>query len=360
MNFDLSEEQALFKASAERFVEGMDVETRRKLRGRDGGYDRARWNKLAELGLIALAVGEDSGGMGGSLADLAIVGESLGTGNSPDPWLENGVLPAMLLARGGAHDTLEGVIDGSTFAALAFAERAARYELEPRGCQAKREGDSYTLSGEKTFVHGGAMADLLIVTARCDGETGLFVVPANAEGVDRRAYVVADGSLAAEVVFRSVSLPGDARLDGDLAALQAVVARIRLLAGAEMVGLAQRLLDDTLAYAKQREQFGVPIGSFQALQHRLVDCYAKLEQARSMLWRVALAEQGEGWGRQAAGAKSYIAEQALHIGREAVQMHGGMGVTDELAIGHALKRVMLLATLFGDAEATLADYAEAA
>ena len=360
MNFDLSEEQALFKASAERFVEGMDVETRRKLRANDSGYDRARWNKLAELGLIALAVDEGAGGMGGSLADLAIVGEALGTGNSPDPWLENGVLPAMLLARGRAGDALEGVIDGSSFAALAFAERAARYELDARATQAKREGDGYVLSGEKTFVPGGAMADVLIVTARCDGETGLFVVPADAEGVDRRAYAVADGSLAAEVVFRSVSLPGEARLDGDLAALKAVVARIRLLAGAEMVGLAQRLLDDTLAYAKQREQFGVPIGSFQALQHRLVECYAKLEQARSMLWRVALAEQADGWAAQAAGAKSYIAEQALHIGREAVQMHGGMGVTDELAIGHALKRVMLLATLFGDAEATLTDYAEAA
>lgn len=360
MNFDLSEEQALFKASAERFVEGMDVETRRKLRANDSGYDRARWGELAELGLIALAVGEEAGGMGGSLADLAIVGEALGTGNSPDPWLENGVLPAMLLARGGAGDALEAVVDGSRFAALAFAERAARYELDARATQAKREGDGYVLSGEKTFVPGGAMADLLIVTARCDGETTLFVVPADVEGVDRRAYAVADGSLAAEVVFRSVSLPAEARLVCDLAALEEIVARIRLLAGAEMVGLAQRLLDDTLAYAKQREQFGVPIGSFQALQHRLVDCYAKLEQARSMLWRVALAEQSEGWGRQAAGAKSYIAEQALHIGREAVQMHGGMGVTDELAIGHALKRVMLLATLFGDPETTLADYAEAA
>jgi alkylation response protein AidB-like acyl-CoA dehydrogenase len=135
-----------------------------------------------------------------------------------------------------------------------------------------------------------------------------------------------------------------------------------LLAAAEMVGLAQRLFDDTLAYVKQREQFGVPIGTFQVIQHRLVDCYAKLEQARSTLLRAAMADpaNGRAWRRAALGAKAYVGEVADHIAREAVQLHGGMGITEELAIGHAMKRVLLLSTLLGDSDATLAEYAEAA
>ena len=151
-------------------------------------------------------------------------------------------------------------------------------------------------------------------------------------------------------------------MDISEADFERVVADVRLLAGAEMVGLAQRLQDETLNYVKEREQFGVAIGSFQALQHRLVDCYSLLEQARSMLYRAALAGASDAaeWQRQAAGAKAYITQNADHVAREAVQMHGGMGITDELAIGHAMKRVLLLSKLFGDVDANLVQYAEAA
>lgn len=159
-----------------------------------------------------------------------------------------------------------------------------------------------------------------------------------------------------------MACPAESRLPLDAAALDAAVTEARLLAAAEMVGLAQRLFDDTLAYVKQREQFGVPIGTFQAIQHRMVDCYAKLEQARSTLLRAAMADpaDGQAWRRTVLGAKAYIGEVADHIAREAVQLHGGMGVTEELSIGHALKRVMLLASLFGSSDATLTEYAEAA
>ena len=355
MNFDLSEEQELFRATVERFAAPIDVEARRKLREHNGGYDRARWSELAELGLIALAASEDAGGMGGSHLDLSLVGEAIGKANTPDPWLENGVLPAKLLAAAGAGEQLEAVLSGESFATFAWAERNQRYSLKAK--QTRVEGSA--ISGEKTFVLGAALADQFIVSANNGDATELYLVPRDADGLEVRAYRMADGSMAGELRFTRVT--GD-RLEIGAPALDQIVSEVRLLAAAELVGLGQRLLDDTLIYVKEREQFGVPIGSFQALQHRLVDCYARIEQSRSMLYRAALEDSAEtaGWQRAAAGAKAYISEQVDHVAREAVQMHGGMGITDELAIGHAMKRVLLLSKLFGDVDANLVHYAEAA
>lgn len=359
MNFDLSEEQEMFVTSVERFAAPIDVEARRRLRLSPTGYDRGRWQQLAELGLIALAAGEDAGGMGGSPVDLALVCEAIGKANAPDPLLEHGILPALLLEHGGAGAALEGVLAGTTIATLAWTERGQRYNLKAKGMKAESAGDGFTLTGEKTMVMGALIADLFIVTADLGGETACFLVPRDAQGLEVRAYRLADGSIAGEV--KLTRTPG-VRLALDAAALDSIAADIRLYAAAEMVGLGQRLLDDTLVYVKEREQFGVAIGSFQALQHRLVDCYAREEQARSMLYRAALTDRSdpETWRRAAAGAKAFIGENVDAIAREAVQMHGGMGITDELAVGHALKRVLLLARLFGDVDTVLAEYALAA
>ncbi len=360
MNFDLSEEQEMFVSSVERFAAPVDVEARRKLRLSPTGYDRARWQQLAEMGLIALAAGEDAGGMGGSAVDLALVAEAIGKANAPDPWLEHGVLPVLLLEHGGAADALDGVLAGETIATLAWTERGQRYSLNPKGMKAESTAEGFVLSGEKTMVMGALIADLFIVTADLGGEAACFLVPRDAPGLEVRAYRMADGSIAGEV--KLTRTPASAKLALDAAGLDAIAAEVRLLAAAEMVGLGQRLLDETLAYVKEREQFGVAIGSFQALQHRLVDCYAREEQARSMLYRAALTDRADAakWQRAAAGAKAFIGENVDAIAREAVQMHGGMGITDELAVGHALKRVLLLARLFGDVDTVLAEYALAA
>jgi hypothetical protein len=362
MNFDLSEEQQLYRDAVERFVAPVDTAWRHKLRQSQGGYDLARWRELAELGLLALPVGEESGGIGGSAVDLAIVGEALGKGIAPDPWLENGVLPARLLEAAGRAAELEALVAGERYFACALAERNRRYSLTASQTNAAQNADGFTLTGEKTIVLGGAQADAFIVSAASGGATALFLVPADAPGLDRRDYRLADGSMASELRFNAVRLGADARLDLADGAFAAAIDDARLLAAAEMLGLGQRLFDDTLDYVKQREQFGVAIGSFQALQHRLVECYAALEQARSMLYRAALADRSDAaaWHRAAAGAKAFIGEQADRVAREAVQMHGGMGVTDELAIGHAMKRVLVLGKLFGDGDALLAEYAEAA
>ena len=359
MNFDLSEEQQMFVTSVERFAAPVDVEARRRLRLSPNGYDRARWQQLAEMGLIALAAGEEAGGMGGSAVDLALVAEAIGKANAPDPLLEHGILPAMLLERGGAREALDGVICGETIATLAWTERGQRYSLKAKGVKAEQTGDDFVLTGEKTMVMGALLADLFIVTADLGGETVCFLVPKGAPGLEVRAYRLADGSIAGEI--KLTRAPASAKLTLDAYGLAAIASELRLYAAAEMVGLGQRLLDDTLTYVKEREQFGVAIGSFQALQHRLVDCYAKEEQARSMLYRAALTDRADAkWQRAAAGAKAYISDNVDAIAREAVQMHGGMGITDELAIGHAMKRVMVLARLFGDVDTVLAEYALAA
>ncbi len=360
MNFDLSEEQQMFVTAVERFAAPIDVEARRKLRLSPTGYDRARWQELAEMGLIALAAGEDSGGMGGSAVDLALVAEAIGKANAPDPLLEHGILPALLLERGGASEALDGVLSGETIATLAWTERGQRYSLRAKGMKAESAGDGFVLTGEKTMVMGALIADLFIVTADFGGETACFLVPRYAPGLEVRAYRLADGSIAGEI--RLTRTPASAKLALDADGLAAIASELRLYAAAEMVGLGQRLLDDTLTYVKEREQFGVAIGSFQALQHRLVDCYAKEEQARSMLYRAALTDRADAakWQSAAAGAKAYIGDNVDAIAREAVQMHGGMGITDELAIGHAMKRVLVLARLFGDVDTVLAEYALAA
>ena len=362
MNFDYSEEQELFRSSIERFAGDLDSLSRSAVRSHPGGYDRRRWTALAEMGSLALAVSEDQGGLGGAPVDLAVIGEALGRAIAPDPWLENGLLPARLLALAGADEALASVLAGETIVAAALAERQARYSVIPRQTKASARGDGYVLSGEKTLVLGGGLADQFIVSAELDGATALFLVDAAQPGIDRRDYRIVDGSVASELRLIDVACPASSRLVVDGDGLATVVAEVRLLAAAEMVGLAQRLFDDTLGYVKQREQFGVPIGTFQVIQHRLVDCYARLEQARSTLLRAALVDPADGrtWRKSALGAKAYIGEVASHIAREAVQLHGGMGITEELTIGHAMKRVLLLSTLLGDSDATLAEYAEAA
>lgn len=352
MNFDLSEEQQLFRDAIERFLGPIDIAERRRLRAAPGRYPAARWQEVAELGLLALAAPEAMGGLGGSRIDLTLAAEAMGHGLAIDPWLENGVLPIRLAAASGDIALVQRLSSGEVRCAMAFAEPGRRYSLEPR-LRADAQG---RLSGAKTFVLGGPGTDVLFVTATGTDGAFLYAVAADTAGVTQRSYTLVDGSVAGELQL--FDTPAQ-RLEIGFHAFMDVVGDIRLLAAAEMVGLMQRLFDDTLAYVKQREQFGVPIGSFQALQHRLVDCYAQLELARSLVLRTAL-EPADDWAAKAAGTKAHVGAAAMHVAEEAVQLHGGMGQTDDVAVGHALKRVMLLDKLFGDASNDLIDFARAA
>lgn len=353
MNFDLDEDQQLTCDMIGRFLGPFDVAARHAMRKAGGGYARARWQEVADLGLLALAAPEAMGGIGGTMVDLVLVAEAFGKGIAIDPWLENGVLPVRLAATAGDTALVADLVTGAQFSAVAFAEPARRYETDAVGASA--EGDQ--VAGAKTFVLGAPLADVLLITL---AGNKLAKVPKDAPGVVRQDYPVIDGSNASTVDLHRT--PADI-FDLPDPKFQRVIGDVRMLAAAEMVGLAQTMFDDTLAYVGERQQFGAAIGSFQALQHRLVECYAALEQARSMMLRTAMLDpttDDANWPRIAAGAKAFVGEAATKIGLEAVQMHGGMGQTDELAIGHALKRVMLLDKLFGDQDHCLRTYARAA
>ncbi len=340
MNFSLSEEQALFRSTVERFAGNGDVAARKAARACPGGIDRKRWATLAGLGLLSL---DDP-------IDCAVIAETLGRALTVEPWLECGYFPLRLL---GNDAQATAVADGSLLSAVAFAEPDRRYALHPQSVRAVQVDGQWRVSGVKTLVLGGALAGLLLVTAATTD--GMMVLAVQGDAAARQPYVVVDGGSAAQITFRDT--PGIA-VDG--AAWQQSVTETRLMAAAETVGLTSRLFDETLAYVRQREQFGQPIAKFQAVQHRLVDCYAMLEQMRSTLWRAALAERGTHWHAEIAGAKAFISERAIHIGEESIQLHGGMGVTDELVVGHAHKRVLLLSRLFGDPASELASFARAA
>ncbi len=356
MNFDLNEDQALLKASVERFVAdryGGDIERRRGYLQQAHGFSPDNWRVLAELGLLALPFAEADGGLGGGPVELITVAETLGSGLVVEPWLTATVLAGRLLADAGSPAQkaawLPAIIDGSARVTLAQAEHDGRYAID-FAATAVRGG---RISGRKTFVLGAPGADALIVTARGDDGVGLHLVRTDANGVDIRPYRIADGSLAGEVALHEAAAEP---LPGGMAALHAAVSLTMLAACGELVGLAALLHRTTVDYARTRRQFGVPIGSFQSLQHRMVDDYAALEQARSMSCRAALAPTAQ----QIAGAKAFVSEAATRIAHSAVQIHGGMGMTDELLVGHALKRVMLLARLFGDVSTQLRAFAKAA
>jgi alkylation response protein AidB-like acyl-CoA dehydrogenase len=366
VNFDLTETQAMLKALVERFcadVHGLDLEKRRKQRKATGGFDRANWRQLAELGITALPFPESAGGLGGGAVEIITVAEALGRSLATEPFSEC-LVPAAGLADAAQHSALvEGLISGEALAALAITEAAGRYNLAHVETKAREVGDGWRLTGAKTAVWQGVAADQLIVSARVSGDVrsaegiALFLVEAGASGVDRRAWVATDGQLAAELQLTDAPAVRLGALG--LAELEAAVRAAWLAGSAEMVGLAALLFEQTLAYVKTRVQFGKSLGSFQVIQHRLTDCYVALEQGRSMIYRAALAADGDR-ARQIAGTRAFVSEAARNVAHECVQFHGGMGVTDELLIGHGLKRIQLLSRLWGDPETAAAAFAKAA
>lgn len=366
MNFDLTETQAMLKALVERFcadAHGLDLEKLRHQRRQTGGFDRGNWRQLAELGILALPFSDAEGGLAGGPVEIITVAEALGRSLAVEPFTE-ALAPVAALANAAQHDGLSaGLMTGETLAALAITEAAGRYNLAHVETRARQGADGWRLSGAKTAVWQGMAADRLVVSARVSGEVrdaagiGLFLVAADAAGLERRGWVAADGQLAAELQLHDV--PAIRLGSLGLAELENAVRAAWLAGSAEMVGLAALLFDQTLAYVKTRVQFGKALGSFQVIQHRLTDCYVALEQARSMVYRAALAPEAER-ARQIAGTRAFVSDAARSVAHEAVQFHGGMGVTDELLIGHGLKRIQMLSRLWGDPETATAAFAKAA
>jgi alkylation response protein AidB-like acyl-CoA dehydrogenase len=372
MDFAFKEEQLQLADALKRWIaRDYGFEARRAIVGSPAGTSEQAWATLAELGLTALPVPEEQGGFAGDAVDMFVVMQELGRGLVVEPYFAT-VLGAEFLRLGGAHGALlEQVAAGELKLACALGERQSRHDMRDIVTRAERAGDGWRLTGEKKVVLHGAQAGVLIVSSRIGGgqrdEDGiaLFAVPADAAGVQVTEYRMLDGQRAADVRFDGVQV-GPEALVGEAGAgwtiLEAALDYGAGLLCAEAVGAMDALFAATLDYLKTRQQFGAPIGKFQALQHRMADMYIHLEQARSMALLAAVRLRSDNPGdanerRKAVSAAKYrVGQAARFVGQQAVQLHGGMGVTDELPAAHYFKRLSTIELSLGDADHHLARF----
>jgi pimeloyl-CoA dehydrogenase small subunit len=360
MDFDLTDEQRMLAESVNRLVSDAyaDFEARKAYRAAPRGYAAANWSAMAEMGLLGLPLPEEQGGFGGGPVETMIVMEAFGRGLVVEPYLATVVLGLGLLRRVGGDDALLAeVAAGDRTLAFAHQERQARHDLHDVATTARREGDTWILDGAKGVVLNGDSADRLIVSARIAGARrdrdgiGLFLLDPATPGVTRRGYATQDGLRAAEIVLeaaRAMLLS-----DNALSLIELVVDEAIAALCAEAVGAMETLRDLTVDYLKTRQQFGQAIGAFQALQHRAADMLVATEQARSMTMYAAMMVQdpdASARGTALSAAKALVGRLADQLGKEAVQLHGGIAMTEEYKAGHYFKRLSMLSVLFGDTD----------
>ncbi|MEO0615279.1 MAG: acyl-CoA dehydrogenase family protein [Pseudomonadota bacterium] len=371
MDFSISEDQSMLQDSVARFIQDeYDFDSRQEAAATDAGFSAERWREFAELGWTAVPFAEEDGGLDGGAVELMLLMEQFGRGLVVEPYLPCIIMAGGVLKRLATEDQkatwLADIIGGEKLAALAYAEPQARYDLNDVAVTATADGDGYVLNGHKTVVLNGGNADMLIVSARTSGERGdtdgisLFVVDASAAGIKRKSYATVDARQAAEIHFEQVRVGADQLLGAageGFATLKAVIEDATIAVCAEAVGIMQVLNYKTLEYTKQRVQFGVPIASFQALQHRMVEMFMIFEQTRSLLLHAVMTEEADAGAEAALHAlKIQIGTEGRKLGEEAVQLHGGMGVTWELDVAHYFKRLTMIDTLFGNADHHIEQY----
>jgi len=372
MNFEFSEEQTMIKDSVTRFVrEQYDFDTRRGIVESAEGISRDFWSMFAELGWLSVPFAEEYGGFGGNVVDIAVVMEELGKGIVVEPYASTVVVFGGLLSAATNEDlkasVIPSIIEGSCLGSFAYMEPQSRFEMADVTTTAKPVDGGYTLNGVKTVVANGGTANSFIVSARSSGDQfdrngiSLFLVDSTAPGVEVKPYKMMDGQSAATVTFNNVSVddthllnaPGEAM---DL--IDQVMPQILIGLSAEALGIMTTLNSLTVDYSKTRQQFGTPISSFQVLQHRMVDTFMACEQSKSMLYRGLCESKSVSEGETDGSAlvktvhalKATVARYGKTIGEEAIQLHGGIGMTDELNIGHYVKRLMMINTAFGDGD----------
>ena len=374
MNFELSEEQRLLKDSVERFVrEHCALDRRRALVEDEPGYSETRWRQMAELGWLGVGVPEEYGGTGGGPVETMVLMEAFGAGLVLEPFFPSVVLGAGLLETAGSAaqkaTILPALVAGDLKLAFAWVEPRSGYDLFDVETAAERRGGGYVINGAKGVVLGAASADRIIVSARTAGGSrdrhgiGLFLVDRGANGLTLRGYRTVDGLRAAEVSFDDVAAGEDAVLgdpQGALPVMEAVAERAVAALCAEAVGAMDVIVRDTAEYLKTRKQFGRPIGAFQVLQHRFTDMLMASEEARSMMYvaTLRLAERDPVQRAKAvSGAKHLAGRHGRFIGQTAIQLHGGMGMTEEMAVAHYFKRLTMIDVMLGDAAYHLKRYA---
>lgn len=372
MNFSFTEEQNMLRDSITKFVQDeYEFSVREELAKTDLGFSAKNWQTFADLGWLSIPFSEEQGGFGGSVVDSMVLMEEFGKGIVLEPYIATVLLFGGVLNHSGNSELMNSmipsIIDGSLHGAVACFEKQSRFELSDVATQATANGANYTLSGEKTVVYNGASADKIIVSARTSGEQfddagiTLFLVDANAEGIERTSYKMMDGQVVANIKFNdAVAEAVVGSVDDGLALLQQVVNETLVAVGGEAIGVMDTLHKATVEYSKTREQFGVAIGSFQVLQHRMVDMFMACEQTRSLLYRAAcaVAEGKDDAAKDVLALKTMIGRAGKLVGDEAFQIHGGIGMTDELDVGHYVKRLMMINSFFGDADYSQQKFAE--
>lgn len=356
MNFDLSEDEELLKALADRFVaDRYDHDSRRAFLAEPFGFSSTNWELLGELGLIAGPFPEDMGGLGLDATGIAIVFEALGRGLVVEPLAESVMMAGRLFAATAQEPLLEAwkeaLVTGEKRLAFAALDESARDGSWVK-TSAVADGENWRLRGSKPYCAAGAGADGFIVPARIDGEPGdrngvaLFLVPAGQPGLSLREWHMADGSAAVAMTLDDVVVGGDHKLDRDgaegVAAIDAVNDMADLARSAEALGIMERLFSDTIHYLRTRAQFGSPLGAFQAIQHRMVAQYVVIEQSRALIDLALVSSGGADFAKAVQGARAFISRMSLDLGHEMIQFHGGMGITDELAISAGHKRLLVL------------------
>ena len=367
MDFELSEEQRQLADSVGRYLnEQYDFEHRKKVLHSERGASEAVWTQLAEFGVLSIPFSESAGGFGGGAVDMMSAMQAIGTALVVEPVLGT-VLAGRLIDKAGSasqrSEILPQVVDGSRTLAFAHGEDGARYRLSQVTTTATRTGDGWVLNGLKRVVEGAPLADLLVVSARTSGASGdaqgvsLFIVATGTKGVSMTPYRTIDNHRAADVKLDGVQVRGDALVGAEGAALPAIEEAVDFataLLCAEAVGAMQFANDTTLEYLKTRKQFGQPIGAFQALQHRMVEMFVTTEQARSMSYLVCSKVDSETdpaeRSRIVSAAKIKIADACRQISQESIQLHGGMGMTEEMKVSHTFRRLTMIAQQFGDAD----------
>ena len=366
MDFSLSEEQTMLADSITRFIDtDYDFARRQENAGSEIGYSVEMWRTFADLGWTAVPFAEEDGGLDGGPIEQMLMMEQFGRGLVVEPYMANVILAGGVLRRIANDEQksnwLGPLIGGELQATLAFAEPQSRYNTANIVTTARKDGDSYLLDGQKTLVLNGDTANLIIIPARTSGnqsdETGitLFAVPGDADGLNRKGYATVDGLRAAELHLDNVRVDASNRLgedDNGFPALSGVIDEATLAISAEAMGIMQTMHDKTVEYSKNRVQFGVPISSFQALQHRMVDTLMSCEQSRSLLyWGIMLSNSGDPEANKAISALKYqVGTAGIKVAQEAVQIHGGMGVTWDLDIAHYFKRMTAIDLMFGNAD----------
>ena len=374
MDFSFNEEQTLIQRQVAQFIQrDYEWEKRQALAKSELGFSSENWKIFADLGWLGISLSEESGGFGGSALETMIIMEEFGKGLVVEPFLETIVLCAGLIDSCGNKDQkseiLKKVISGEMHLALGFVEPQSRFNLADVTTEAKKKGDGFVLNGFKSVVMNGPSANNIIISARISGKQSeeegisLFVVDPKLEGVSLRNYPTVDGRRASEITLENVEVTSSCLLAEEgkgFKELEKAIDSATLAICAEAIGAMEVLYKTTVEYTKIRKQFGQAIGKFQVLQHRMVDMFMEYEQSKSLLYMATIkqAEKAEDSKKAISGLKYQVGKAAKFIGQQAVQLHGGMGVTDELNVGHFFKRLTTIITIFGNTDYHLKRYSQ--